>query len=133
MVAVVWGVYVVYIIETYGATSTVVAVVWGAYPAYIVNGAYMVYIIETYGATSTVVAVVWGVYLAYIVNAYGPPRSWWQSSWYWCGRLLLVESQCSEGQSPLHALVLCRVRWRPSARLGAHRVDPDLSLSCHGP
>ena len=37
MVAVVWGVYVVYIIETYGATSTVVAVVWGVYLAYIVN------------------------------------------------------------------------------------------------
>ena len=43
MVAVVWGVYVVYIIETYGATSTVVAVVWGVYLAYIVNA---------YGATS---------------------------------------------------------------------------------
>ena len=49
MVAVVWGVYVVYIIETYGATSTVVAVVWGTYPAYILNGAYMVYIVETNG------------------------------------------------------------------------------------
>ena len=52
----------VYIIETYGATSTVVAVVWGVYLAYIVNA---------YGATSIVVAVVWGAYLAYIVNAYG--------------------------------------------------------------
>ena len=56
MVAVVWGVYVVYIKETYGATSTVVAVVWGAYLAYIVNA---------YGATSIVVAkflvLVWKV------------------------------------------------------------------------
>ena len=49
MVAEFWGVYMVYFVETCGATSTVVAEVWGAY---------LTYIVDTFGATSIVVALV---------------------------------------------------------------------------
>ena len=43
------GAYMVYFVETCGATSTVVARVWGAY---------LTYIVDTFGAISIVVAIV---------------------------------------------------------------------------